>query len=50
MFISKFAAKKYYDLTILILKFVLKNLTLKFFVINGLNFYYIKYTNVNKIV
>ena len=46
MLISKFAVKNYWDFNILILKFLLKNLTLIFVVINGLNFCYGKYTNV----
>ena len=39
MLISKSAVKNYWDLNILVLKFVLKNL-FKSFVINSLNFCY----------
>ena len=45
---SKFAVKNHLDLNILILKYALKILILKVFVINGLIFCYNKYTNVKK--
>ena len=50
MLISKFVLKNYWDLNTLILKFVLKKSHIKSFMINGLNFCYSKYTNVNKII